>query len=331
MSDPLDDLVRESAARLAARRPGALALGAVRGEESTIHGTGPGTVFEIGSITKTFTSLVLARLAVRGTVALDQPLRELLPAGTAVPRRDGREIELAHLACHTSGLPRIPKGLLPRGLFSTDPYASCTEEALLDGLGRTRLRSTPGRRFHYSNLGAGLLGLALARRAGVKDYDELVRAEICDPLGLSDTQVVLDAERAARLAPGHSRFGRPRPPWHLAGLAGAGGLHSTPADLLRLARLTFGDAPDELSRAFDLVRATGHPIGGAATALPGWVALADARDRTGPRILFHNGGTGGYRSILAVVPERRTAVVALGACARSLDRPALDLLRTLSA
>jgi CubicO group peptidase (beta-lactamase class C family) len=326
---PLDVLVRRTVEQLAARRRGAVAVGAIRGEETATHGAGPRTLFEIGSISKTFTALTLARLAGRGEVALDQPVSELLPDGAAVPLRDGRQIELGHLACHTSGLPRLPKGLMPRGMFSSDPYAGCTEEMLLNGLERTRLRSVPGSRFRYSNLGAGLLGLALARHAGL-DYDELVQREICRPLGLADTRVTLDGERAGRLTPGHSRFGRPRPGWRLAALAGAGGLHSTVPDLLRLARATFGDGPAEIAEAVALTRATGHPLSKISTAHPGWLSMDRAQDKGGPRVLFHNGGTGGYRSLLAVIPERRAAVVALSADARSVDGPGMRLLSDLA-
>ncbi len=328
MTSSLDDLVRRTAERLGARQRGAVAVGAVLGGRSALHGADPGTLFEIGSVTKTLTSLVLARFAARGAVRLDQPLRDLLPGDITVPERGGAAVTLAHLACHTSGLPRLPKGLLWRGLFRSDPYAGCTGEFLLDGLRRTRLRSVPGTRFHYSNLGAGLLGFALARRAGT-DYDTLVRTEVCEPLGMTDTRVVLDPERAARLAGGHSRTGRPRPPWHLAALAGAGGLHSTVPDLLALARTQFDPVPGELGEAVALTRATAHRVGTRVTVHPGWLSIPLPRTRH--RILFHNGGTGGYRSLLAVAPEHRAAVVVLSANARSVDRPGLDLLTQLIA
>lgn len=316
----LNELVRRTADKLSARRKGAVVVGAVRDDVTVIHGADPGTVFEIGSITKTFTSLALARLAVRGDLALDRPLRDLLPS-SEVPHRGGRDIQLVHLACHTSGLPRLPKGLMPRGVFAADPYAGCTEAMLLDGLARTRLRATPGHRFRYSNLGAGLLGLALARHREV-GYDELIQEEVCRPLGLADTRVHLTAELSARLASGHSWSGRPRPGWRLGALAGAGGLHSTAPDLLRLARATFGDAPDELADAVTLTHRTGHRLRGTSTAHPGWIGFT----RAGLPILFHNGGTGGYRSILAVAPDKRVAVAVLSADARSVDRAGLGLL-----
>lgn len=325
MTMAIDGLVRQTAQSVSTGRRGVVAVGAIRGEEFAVGGTDPETLFEIGSVTKTFTALALARLAVRGAVQLDLPLRALLPSGVPVPERGGRPIELVHLACHTSGLPRLPKGLLGPALFAADPYAGCTSEWLLDGLRRTRLRSVPGTRFRYSNLGAGLLGLALARHLGT-DYETLIQTEICRPLGLSDTHVTLDPARVARLAPGHSRTGRPRPRWNLAALAGAGALHSTVPDLLRLARAQLGDAPEELSAAIALTHTTIHRVNDKATIHPGWVSTPLPRSGGQHRVLHHDGGTAGYRSLLAIAPEAGAAVVVLSANARSVDRPGLDLL-----
>ena len=322
----MDHQVRQLARRLGARRGGDVVVGAVHGGHHAVHGANPGTLFEIGSVTKTLTSMALAQLATRGVVGMDQPVSELLPPDIVVPSRGGEVIRLAHLACHTSGLPRLPRGLLRQGMFRADPYAGCTGESLLEGLRRTRLRSEPGARFRYSNLGAGLLGLALARRSGT-DYDDLVQREVCRPLGMTDTRVVLDPDRTRRLAPGHSRTGRPVPRWHLGALAGAGGLHSTVPDLLRLARAQIGPAPDDVAEAIDLTRTTSHRIGARASAHPGW--LSARLPRSGHEVLFHSGGTGGYRSLLAVAPDQRAAVVVLSATARSVDRSGLDLLTSI--
>lgn len=323
MRSTVEDQVRRSAEQLGARSRGSVVVGAVHGERSAMHGADPRTVFQIGSITKTFTALALAQLAVKGDVQLEQPLRDLLPRDITAPERGGEVMRLAHLACHTSGLPRLPKGLLPRGLFSSDPYAGCTSELMMDGLRRTRLRSVPGTRFRYSNFGAGLLGLVLARHVGA-DYDTLIQDLICRPLGMTDTHVTLDAEGAARLAAGHSRLGRPRPPWHLAALAGAGGLHSTMPDLLTLARAQTGQAPEELSAAISLTHTTAHRINARAAVLPGWISgtLPGSQDR----VLLHSGATGGYRSLLAIAPDHKAAVAVLSANARSVDRLGLNLL-----
>ena len=156
------------------------------------------SIFEIGSITKVFTALALADMAEEGLVSLDDPVESLLP-GVAVPTRGGRVVTLADLASHTSGLPRLPPGLLRKARNDpANPYASFSDEDLESSLGRTRLRRKPGTRFRYSNFGAGVLGHALALRCGCS-YEQLIRERVCEPLGLDDTWV--DAAR---------RAGRPR-------------------------------------------------------------------------------------------------------------------------
>lgn len=326
----LDGLVEETARRLGADRPGPVAVGAVLGEESALHGAAPDTLFEIGSVSKTFTALALARLTVRGAVRWETPLASLLPEAR-VPERAGRVLTLGQLALHTSGLPRLPQGLMPRGpRGGRDPYARCTADALLAELAGTRLRSVPGERFRYSSFGTGLLGLALARSTG-RSYDGLVGAEICAPLGMRDTRVELDGERAARLALGHSRAGRPRPGWHLADLAGAGGLHSSPADMLKLALAQLGDATGELARAVAFTHETKRRIHRAHTVHPGWYGTHLPASLGRHALLFQNGRTGGYHALLVLAPARQAAVVVLSANARSVDRAGFHLLGRLCA
>jgi CubicO group peptidase (beta-lactamase class C family) len=182
-----------------------------------------GTVFEVGSITKVFTGLLLADLAEQGLVGLDDPLASYLPASVRVPTRGGRQITLGDLASHVGGLPHDPKGTLRRWLGDRhNPNAGLSVEELYAGLARTRLRHQPGQRVKYSNLGAGLLGDALASAAG-QPYEALVRERICLPLGMGDTVVTLTGEQTARLATGYTRRGRPATPLELPALAGAGG------------------------------------------------------------------------------------------------------------
>jgi CubicO group peptidase (beta-lactamase class C family) len=186
---------------------------------------GPDTLFEIGSITKTFTSLALAVLVESGTVRLDTPVRDLLPAGTAVPSRDGTEITLEHLARHTSGLPRPPnsfvKDLWVAGIRGQNPY-DVDEATVLDSLSRiSSLRHTPGQGHGgYSNLSGGLLGIALRRATSARDYHEMIKATVLEPLELSDTVVRPTGQQAARLAEGHGVRWRPVESWYLEGLAG---------------------------------------------------------------------------------------------------------------
>lgn len=331
-------LAQEAADRLAKHRVG-VAVGVIAGDETTVRGAGQVgggrtatpdelTLFEIGSVTKVFTGLTLARLALAGTVELDEPVRDLLPIHARVPTKDGVEITLRHLATHTAGLPRLPTGMLRSALLhphAPDPYAVCTRAFLLERLARTRLRSTPGRRPHYSNFGAGLLGLALAIRTGTS-YEDLVVRQICDPLSLSDTRITLDPEQEARFAQGH-RGVKPVGPWHLAELAGAGALRSTAADLLTFARAHFDDEPSELAEAVQLCRQTRQRFRGIASVHLGWMGL-QTRKNARP-VLFHNGATAGCYAWLGVAPADRVAVVMLSNTSRAVDRVAFGLLGDL--
>ncbi|MFF4456965.1 serine hydrolase domain-containing protein [Streptomyces goshikiensis] len=341
MAEELATLAQQTADRLAEQQVGAV-VAAVADDVVEIRGAGstgahhrrvpgPDTLFEIGSVTKVFTALALARLASAGTVGLDEPLGDLLPAGTAVPSRDGQPISLRHLATHTSGLPRLPRGMLLQALLhpsKPDPYAGCTADALLSGLARTRLGATPGKRFRYSNLGAGLLGLALARRAGT-EYETLITREICSPLDMTDTVVTVDGTLSERSAQGHTRRGRPAAPWHLADLAGAGGLHSTATDLVAFVRAQLDGGPAGLAEAIRLSRSVEHRTSPFARVHLGWMAHR-LHPRQGAHLqIWHNGGTGGFSSFVGFDPEKRLAVIALGNTQRPVDRAAFDLLRTL--
>ncbi|MEU9034020.1 serine hydrolase domain-containing protein [Streptomyces sp. NPDC048352] len=337
----IDSLALATAERLARQHVGVVVAAVADGHvgfagAGSAGGTGSGTpgadtLFEIGSVTKTFTALTLARMAVTGAVELDEPLARLLPDGTAVPSRDGQDITLRHLATHTSGLPRLPKGMMLRALLrprTPDPYADCTADALLSGLARTRLRSAPGRRMHYSNLGAGLLGLALARRAGIT-YGELVGSQVCAPLGMSDTLVAAHATRPGRLAQGHDRKRRPTPPWNLADLAGAGGLWSSATDLVSYVRAQLDGGPAELAEAIRLSRQVEHRSTRFTWMHLGWTAHR-LHPRQGAHLqIWHNGGTGGFSSFAGFDPETGTAVIVLSNTQRGVDAAAFDLLRTL--
>ncbi len=160
------------------------------------------TTFEIGSVTKVFTSLLLSDMVQRGEVALADPVAKYLPAEVKVPERGGRVITLVDLSTHTSGLPRMPSNFNPKD--PANPYADYTAEQLFQFISSFQLTRDIGSQFEYSNLGGGLLGQALARRAGM-DYEALVRTRITGPLGMSSTGITLSPEMKARLALGASR------------------------------------------------------------------------------------------------------------------------------
>jgi D-alanyl-D-alanine-carboxypeptidase/D-alanyl-D-alanine-endopeptidase len=325
----LRELVDGRLARLRPHHVG-LVVGAWSGRESGFWHrgrlpAGAASIFEIGSITKVFTATLLAEMAREGLVRLDDPVERHLPAGFAIPVR-GRPVTLEDLASHRAGLPRLPKGLLLRALTTQrrNPYAGLTPDRLEAAVPRTRPRREPGVKFVYSNYGVGLLGHVLARRAGLS-YEGLVQQRLCRPLALNDTFITPSAD--PRLATGHNRGGRPVPHWDLAALAGAGGLSSTAADLLSFLRLHAGEGPPALATAARMTQAPRVTRGKLQIGL-GWLILSPTR-RLPSRVLLHSGGTGGFRAVAAVSPERDIAVVALANQARSVERVGLGVLRTL--
>lgn len=283
------------------------------------------TVFEIGSVTKVFTALLLAVMSEAGEVALDEPLAGLYPEVTLPVR--GRPIRLADLATHAAGLPRLPPGLLRQALRRRhDPYAAFTEADVAHALESVRLRAEPGRRVRYSNFGAGVLGQALARRAATP-YDDLVRTRVCLPLGLTDTGVRRSAEQLARRAVGHDRRGRPVPDWEMGSLPGMGALHSTAADLARFVAAQLDPDSTPLGDAIRLTQEPRLAAGRLGHQALGW--MRSPLPRTTRRMLWHNGGTGGAFSFVGLVPEAGAGVVVLTNTARSVDRVGVSMLGRL--
>ncbi|HTR38856.1 MAG TPA: serine hydrolase [Bryobacteraceae bacterium] len=280
-----------------------IAYGALdQGDQRTLNGD---TVFEIGSVTKVFTSLLLADMAERGEVALTDPVAKYLPASVKMPERSGRSIELQDLATHTSGLPRLPTNMAPED--PTNPYADYTVEQLYQFLSSYKLTRDIGAQYEYSNLGGGLLGHVLARRAGM-DYEALVHARITAPLQMSSTAIALTPELKARLAVGHDPALHRAANWDLPTLAGAGALRSTANDMLTFLSANLGYTKTPLAPAMAAMLTVRRPTGvpNLEVAL-GW----HIDTRFGSDIVWHNGGTGGYRSFIGYNPKTRVGVVVL--------------------
>lgn len=244
------------------------------------------TLFEIGSITKVFTGLALARMAEEGLLTLDDPVRGLLPECVTVPTRGDKEITLLSLATHTSALPRVPIALIFKAL--DNPYADFRAEQLYETLGQIELQHDIGAKSEYSNLGVGLLGHALALRAGMS-YEELVKQRVCEPLSMNDTVVALNDEQRARLATGHTAAGEPTNNWDFDALAGAGALRSTAHDMLKFAAANLGLSETPLDSAIATAQVVHFDGEGGRLGLC-WV-LQKVQDGQ-LDFVWHNGGTG---------------------------------------
>jgi CubicO group peptidase (beta-lactamase class C family) len=216
------------------------------------------TVFEIGSITKTFTTALLADMVQRGEVRLDDPVSKFLPATVHVPSRGGKEITLLDLATQSSGLPRLPNNMHPANMLN--PYADYTVQQLYDFLSHYELTRDIGSQFEYSNLGVGLLGHVLALRAE-KSYEALLTERILEPLGMHDTRITLTPEMREHLAPGHAGNGTPVPNWDLPTLAGAGALKSTANDMAKFLAANLDSTSGRVARALAFAHAPRRDAG----------------------------------------------------------------------
>ena len=270
----------------------------------------PDTIFEIGSVTKAFTGIVLADMVKRNEVKLDDPVKKYLPEKVRMPTTN-RDITLVDLATHHSGLSRLPGNFHPAD--PDDPYVDFTDEKLYEALATAKIEGEVGKAYGYSNLGFGLLGHALSRVAKV-NYDTLVKNRISWPLGMKSTSVTTDAASKPRLAQGYEESAgklMPAKPWswkESSVLVGAGGLRSTARDMIRFLSANAGLTETKLAPVFaeayaerDSAGGIGHDIG------LGW-----HRRILGNRVvIWQNGATGGFHSYCAFDPVSKYAVVVL--------------------
>jgi len=316
--------------RVASKRSVGLVVGVLeKGKPAQVYSAGSSgspaaldgnSVFEIGSITKVFTTAILADMVRRGEVKLEDPISKYLPASVHVPSRAGKQITLLDLATQSSGLPRMPNNFKPAN--SANPYADYSVQQMYDFLSGYTLPRDIGSQFEYSNLGVGLLGHALSLRAH-KSYEALVTERILKPLGMNDTRITFTPAMMGHLAVGHTATGVVVSNWDLPTLAGAGALRSTVNDMLKFLRAnldsTLGPVALDLARAHSAIRDADQP--GMRIGLA-WLTLSPF----GTPITWHNGGTGGYHSFIGFDPTNNRGIVILANSTASIDDIGLHAL-----
>jgi serine-type D-Ala-D-Ala carboxypeptidase/endopeptidase len=276
-------------------------------------------LFEIGSITKTFTALLLADAVVQRRLALDGAVEEALP-DQRLRDSTGEPIRWIDLATHRSGLPRLPDNLAPAD--PADPYADYGEDRLNDFLRRFRATRPRDSRWEYSNLGYGLLGHALARAAG-STYDALLRERVLKPLALNSAVLAGPGSAPAGLVDGHAADGKPVPHWRFGVLAPCGALLMSGADLGRYAQAALGVIDHPLREAFALTQRE-HAAGPSAINPIGLAWLrAPLNGRT---VLNHDGGTFGFSASLWLDPANRRAAAVLANAMVEVNDLALHLI-----
>ncbi len=290
------------------------------GESKTPDGD---TVYEIGSITKVFTALMLADAVERKIVTLDQSIVDLFPSQFAKPHSSLSKIQLIQLSTHTSGLPRMPSNF---DLTNVDnPYLDYDAAKMFEFLHDHRLTRDPGKKSEYSNLAVGLLGYLLANKQ-MTVYESLLKNRILEPFEMSDSSITLSESQKQRLAPGHDMDLTPRGNWDFKALASAGAIRSTSNDMLKFAQVMLH--PNEKMKPWVDLAWQEHQPALAKTDRAmglGWTIAGDGHTR------FHNGQTGGYHSALFISRKLDLAVVALSNTAvGDIDRLAEDVFKKLA-
>jgi CubicO group peptidase (beta-lactamase class C family) len=268
------------------------------------------TIFEIGSITKTFTSLLALEMEQLGEIKLDDPVAKYLPNSATTPTHNGKEIRLLNLVTHTSGLPRDPTNLTPTHGLPENAFADYSAESLYAFLRGFALSRDPGAEFEYSNVGMALLAHVLTCKGGA-NWESLAVERICRPLKMESTRITLTPELKARLAVGHDRFGKRAPNWDFQIYDGTGGLRSTANDLLKYLSAHLGFVKSDLTSLMEKT----HVIQNKGTATHGDIAMAwmvrGEGYQSGRELLGHAGGTGGYETFIGFDMTQRKGVVVL--------------------
>jgi D-alanyl-D-alanine-carboxypeptidase/D-alanyl-D-alanine-endopeptidase len=284
------------------------------------------TVFEIASVGKTFTGVLLAEMAQQNEVRLIDPLSQFLPKNAPVPQYQNRQITLLDLATHSSGLPSLPPNFASKDPLN--PYKDYTTEQMLVGLGQIELERSPGSQYEYSNLGFGILGYALAQRAG-QDFEQLIAERLLSPLGMTSTRMTLDAEYKKRLATPHAD-GQAVPVWEDTTMPGAGSFLSTANDLIRFIEAQWNmplELPATLRSGLAMAQQKYRPGGATHESLGlGWHISSE----NALTIVWHNGASGGSCSYVAFLPQQRAGVVVLSNSTSSVDEIGHKLMYLLA-
>lgn len=310
-SQSVDDMIRE---RIDAGETPSMVVAIHRDGKTTYYAQGYAqveskkqadskTLYEIGSITKTFTTTTLAQLAQEGKLKLTDPAQSYLPTEVKLPVRGDKSITLEDLASARSGLPRMPDNFKPAD--ESNPYLDYTEDRLFAFLNSCTLTRDIGSQYEYSNLGMGLLGVLVSRVDG-KPYRESIEQRILKPLGMKSTYLNTPGRKDKNSASGYSD-GKPVSAWtwtDASVMQGAGGLLSNAEDMMRYLLANMNPPDNSLGRAMTDAHQPRMDVGRYNMKIGlGW--------HIRNKIVWHNGGTGGFRTFAGYEPEKKMAVVIL--------------------
>ena len=263
------------------------------------------TLYEIGSITKVFTSLLLADMSLKQQLNVHDPISEFLPVTVKTPIRKGKEISLLSLSTHRSGMPRFPYNTDPKNL--DEPYIDYGVNQLYEYVAHFEPSFDIDSKWQYSNVGYGVLGTVLTL-VTQKNFETLMTDEICKPLHLNNTVISLTAKQKENLAIGHAETGTNVGLTALGAIEAGGALRSNVNDLLTFAEENMGLIKTALFPAMELTHVLQAKKDGNDTyTTMGWTL----DNNNGQNILFKDGGMPGYCTFLGIDNKNKIGVVVL--------------------
>lgn len=273
-------------------------------------------IFEIGSVSKVFTSLLFAEFVKEGKLRLNDSLHQFFDfeLNNSNSEFEANEVLLKHLSNHTSGLPRLPSEMMfDKSVDRSNPYANYSADDLEKHLKNNFYRSSKsGEKEAYSNLGAGLLGYVLEKQSG-KSYEELLQEYVFSELEMNSSSIYI--KDSTRLIKGRSLTGEV-PNWSFNVLAGAGGIKSTVNDMIKFVKKNI----ETKDSAYLLMRDSTFKVSETMNMGLGWHLIK----KEGVEYLFHNGGTGGYSSSLIIDVTNKKGIVILSNMSANVTRGEID-------
>ncbi len=282
-------------------------------------------LYEIGSITKTFTGTLLAKAVVEGKIKLDDPINKYLPKSIPTLQLEGKAVRVVDLANHTSGLPQLPDDMIADNDI-TNPYATYTKEQLFNFLKRAKLESKPGSKHAYNNLAVSLIGIILEDLYKLT-FENMVQTFICAPAGMQNTKQHLLATDSILKMRGYDALLTENSQWDFKAFTAAGSLRSSTKDLLEYAKFNLMQLPltKKQTEMISLAHQTTYEVAGLKLGLNWFMQNWGTGE-----VLMHGGATNTFRSIFGIHKKSNTAVVILANTAVSFDDAAVEILRKIS-
>jgi CubicO group peptidase (beta-lactamase class C family) len=277
------------------------------------------TIYEIGSISKTFTGILFGQAITDKKLNLNDQVKNHLGTGFDNLAYKDKAIELVHLANHTGRIHRVPFNLATQPNYDvTNPYKNYNKDMVFAYLKLMKPDTFPGVKNEYSNLGMALLGI-IEEKAYSKTYEELISEFICRPLEMNDTKILVTD--TVRFAKGYNDEGNLVPYWDLGALAGAGGIRSTSSDMMRFMKANI----EEKNPAFKLAHQSTFNDNKNNVGLA-WMITTTKK---GNELIWHNGRTAGFSSFCGFIKSKNVAVVVLGNSSNPVDQIAIGILKLL--